>query len=421
MPVSAAAAADFERLTRRHAVKLVPAVPCSVEEAGLAVGEVVGCESIRSASRMNGAIVLFLDATAKVSQVVERGVVIQDTFTPVLPLVNPAAKVIISNAPPFIKNESITRELSRYGQVVSHMQMVSLGCKSAKLKHVVSHRRQVYMVLKDPTTDLNLSFSFKVDGFNYMVFATTETMKCFGCGTEGHLIRSCPGRGGTKQPAAATAAARGGEPPRTARSEAAADREAPRAARPEAAEGGEPPQPARSEAAAGGEPPQSARSEAAAGGEPPQPARSRAAAGGEPPQSARSEAAAGGEPPQPARSEAAAGGEPPQPARSEAAAGGEPSPAAAGGEPPQPARSEAAAGVEPPRVTRSGGSAGGILVAAGPDPLRSQEDTCLEVRDPGEIPLICDGTETGREDGGGVESVTNSQVTGVDEEMAERR
>lgn len=52
MPVSGAAAADFERLTRRHAVKLVPSVPCSVEEAGLAVGEVVGYESVKSASRM---------------------------------------------------------------------------------------------------------------------------------------------------------------------------------------------------------------------------------------------------------------------------------------------------------------------------------------------------------------------------------
>ena len=220
MPVSGAAAADFERLTRRHAVKLVPSVPCSVEEAGLAVGEVVGCECVKSASRMNGAIVIFLDATAKVSEVVEQGVVIQGTFTPVLPLVSPAAKVVISNAPPFIKNEDLTKELSRYGQLVSTIKMVSLGCKSARLKHVVSHRRQVFMVLKDPAHDLNLSFSFKVDGYNYMVFATSETMKCFGCGVEGHLIRSCPERGGTRQPVAAAAAAastpapRGGEPPR---------------------------------------------------------------------------------------------------------------------------------------------------------------------------------------------------------------
>ncbi|KAK0155418.1 Transposon TX1 uncharacterized protein [Merluccius polli] len=56
----------FEKLTRRHAIKLFPEVQCSVEEAGLAVGEVVGYDCVRSASRMNRAIVLFLDSTAKV-------------------------------------------------------------------------------------------------------------------------------------------------------------------------------------------------------------------------------------------------------------------------------------------------------------------------------------------------------------------
>ena len=206
MPVAAAAAADFESLTRRHAIKLIPAVACSVAEAALAVGEVVGCDSVKSASRMNGAIVMFLDNTAKVSEVVETGVVIHDTFNPVLPLVNPATRVMISNAPPFIKNETLAKELSRYGQIVSQIKMVSLGSKSPKLRHVVSHRRQVFMVLRDNTKEINLSFTFKIEGFNYMVFVSSEAMKCFECGEEGHLARSCPGKGGAQRPAAAAAA-----------------------------------------------------------------------------------------------------------------------------------------------------------------------------------------------------------------------
>lgn len=155
------------------------------------VGEVVGYGSIKSASRMNGAIVVFLDHTDKVNDVVEKGVIIKDTSTPVLPLVNPARKVTISNAPPFLKNDLLLKELSRYGQVMSPIKMVSLGCKSPLLKHVVCHRRQVFMVLKNNSAEINLSFNFNVDGFNYMVFATSETMKCFSCGAEGHLIRSC--------------------------------------------------------------------------------------------------------------------------------------------------------------------------------------------------------------------------------------
>lgn len=101
--------AEFEKLTRLHAVKLIPTMNCWVEEASLAVGEVVGYDSFKSASRMNGAIVIFLDNVS--NNLVERGVVIHDTFMSILPLVSPPKKVTISNAPPFIKNETLTKEL----------------------------------------------------------------------------------------------------------------------------------------------------------------------------------------------------------------------------------------------------------------------------------------------------------------------
>lgn len=77
--------AEFKKLSRSHAIKLVPAVNRSVEEASLAVGEVVGGSSVKSTSRMNEeAIIIFVDITAKVSDVVKTGVTIQDTFTPLL-------------------------------------------------------------------------------------------------------------------------------------------------------------------------------------------------------------------------------------------------------------------------------------------------------------------------------------------------
>lgn len=67
---------------------------------------------------------------------------------------------------------------------------MSLGCKSLQLKQVVCHRSQVYLVLKDTSIDLNLSYMFKIDNFLYMVFVTTEHTKCFGCGAVGHLVDS---------------------------------------------------------------------------------------------------------------------------------------------------------------------------------------------------------------------------------------
>lgn len=184
----------LSELTRRHAIKLSPPAGCSVVDCVLAVGEEVGYGSIRSASRMNGAVVIFLDDIDKANQLIENGVVIQGTFISVLSLVNPAKKIIISNVPPFLKNEVLAKELQRHGQLVTPIKLIPMSCKSPHLKHVMSFRRQVLMVLKNNDEELNLVFKFKIDGYDYTVHVTSELMKCFGCGTVGHLIRSCPER-----------------------------------------------------------------------------------------------------------------------------------------------------------------------------------------------------------------------------------
>lgn len=186
------ATAGFRNLSRRHGIKVPVGPEYSVEDCGLAVGEVVGYDSVKAASRMNSAVVIFLDSIDKVNLVVERGIVLRNSHVTVFPLVNPAKKIILSNLPPFISDEMLERELSRHGQIVSAMKMLPSGCKSAKLKHVVSFRRQVYMVLKNDNDELNMAMKFRVDGFDYTIFASTETMKCFGCGQEGHLVRNCP-------------------------------------------------------------------------------------------------------------------------------------------------------------------------------------------------------------------------------------
>ncbi|KAI3357334.1 hypothetical protein L3Q82_015491 [Scortum barcoo] len=101
-----------------------------------AVGEVVvGFESVKSASRMNSAVVIFLDEVVKV----ERGG--RGWHRPqghaslrCIRSLTPSKKITVSNAPPFIKNDDLSKALSRYGQIVSPIKMVLLGCKSPKLK-----------------------------------------------------------------------------------------------------------------------------------------------------------------------------------------------------------------------------------------------------------------------------------------------
>ena len=51
---------------------------------------------------------------------------------------------------------------------------------------------KIFIILKNNTEELNLMLKFRVDDFDYTVYVSSERMKCFGCGVEGHLIWTCP-------------------------------------------------------------------------------------------------------------------------------------------------------------------------------------------------------------------------------------
>ncbi|KAK0155411.1 Transposon TX1 uncharacterized protein [Merluccius polli] len=106
----------FDHLTRKHGIKITASFPCSVEDIGLAVGEKVGHGSVKSAARMNSTVVIFLDQVEKVNRVVETGITVKEMFVQVVPLTQPFTRVILSNVPPFITDEFLSRELSRHGK-----------------------------------------------------------------------------------------------------------------------------------------------------------------------------------------------------------------------------------------------------------------------------------------------------------------
>ncbi|KAF4072283.1 hypothetical protein AMELA_G00261330 [Ameiurus melas] len=74
------------------------------------------------------------------------------------------------------------------------MSDLLLGSKDPAVKHVLSFRRQVYMFLNNRERTLDVNFKVKHSGNSYTVYATTERLRCFGCGEVGHKRLSCPRR-----------------------------------------------------------------------------------------------------------------------------------------------------------------------------------------------------------------------------------
>lgn len=81
-----------------------------------------------------------------------------------------------------IESDAIKKELALFVKFPSVMTTIPLGFKNPTLKDAMSFRRQVFMFLIGPTKTLEASFHVMHGHNSYMVFATTENLKCFKCG-----------------------------------------------------------------------------------------------------------------------------------------------------------------------------------------------------------------------------------------------
>ena len=108
-----------------------------------------------------------------------------------------------SNVYPEIPNTALINKLSSFCKLVSPIRPIPLGIKNPKLSHIMSFRRQVYVLIEANITPPSY-ISLSNNGVNYRVFLSTESPKCFNCGEVGHLSNACKKTQSTAQPSTDT-------------------------------------------------------------------------------------------------------------------------------------------------------------------------------------------------------------------------
>ena len=107
-----------------------------MEEVALAVGEIIGHGSVKSAAQINSAVVLFLEKVEQVNRLVETGITVNGMFEPVIPLIQPAIRITLSNVGYRGRRRSPTRPggaaVDRGGQWGGLCRGGRKGCRSCR-------------------------------------------------------------------------------------------------------------------------------------------------------------------------------------------------------------------------------------------------------------------------------------------------
>ncbi|MGH0187909.1 UNVERIFIED_CONTAM: hypothetical protein FKN15_027074 [Acipenser sinensis] len=231
------AAAPFKNITRRHGVRCLLKDSLSIEGFVKAMAKVVGPSAIVAASKMYGKAVFFLKSEAAANTAIERGLAVAGIFIPVEPLAGLGTRVVLSNVPPFLKDDLLRPHLQAMGEIKTSIHPLPISCKDQALRHILSFRRQVTIHLAGRDT-VEGSFVVPFEGTNYVIFYSSEEVRCYHCKELGHQKKRCPKlQQGAKTPAPAPRPSESTSPPGPSKRPAEGGKKAP-APLPGTSEGG---------------------------------------------------------------------------------------------------------------------------------------------------------------------------------------
>lgn len=139
----------------------------------------------------DGRMCIVLIDEQSANEVITKGIDINGTYLPALPVYIKPVRVMISQIPSQIPDQDIVNYLTQFGKAITWLRPIPINSNNNPLfQHILSHRREIYLQMNDES-QLPSKIRIIYDDVTYVLLLETE-YTCYKCKNTGHMTRSCP-------------------------------------------------------------------------------------------------------------------------------------------------------------------------------------------------------------------------------------
>ncbi|KAK3913019.1 Transposon TX1 uncharacterized 82 kDa protein [Frankliniella fusca] len=180
--------------SRKLSVILENTKECNQDDILRAVADVVGGNNILYASKLSGGrFCLYLSSESAVTTICARGGVnVNNSFLKCRKYVSDATKLLLSNCPPEMSDDTLLELLKPYGKAVSKPTRLGVSTVHNDLKHVLTWKRSVYMNFPNdaPPCPQVLHVTSR-EGTKHSIYIQTNQTPCYFCKSRSHPAEEC--------------------------------------------------------------------------------------------------------------------------------------------------------------------------------------------------------------------------------------
>lgn len=170
----------------------------TIDKYFVAVGNLLGgtqddFKKIIYGGKNGSRVVMHLSSPSVLNDFISKNetVTIENKVLPVKKLIDPGLVLYLLNVVPHLPNSLLEIELQKYVSLQSNIELSSYGMRDHRLSHILAYKRQV-KIKTNEKEKIPAMINVTYMNVTYPIYLSCDNVtRCFSCGKEGHMAKSC--------------------------------------------------------------------------------------------------------------------------------------------------------------------------------------------------------------------------------------